>query len=177
MLIEKLNLGDHAIDFALNVGTFDVAMLTAEKLSDARIPEIHLRQAMHLEDQGDFLKAEEHFINASTSDFKPFPILDESLSNHRPFLLLGKPLEAIEMFVHVHEWEKAIRLAETFMPTHLPTIFIKRGEVCAKAEDFETAEIFFLKAHRPELAIDMYKVTKRYKIQLAKLFVSACLNV
>jgi hypothetical protein len=68
-----------------------------------KLHEVHLQYAMALEDEGHFEKAEVEFIAAQ------------------------KPREAIDMFVHQREWERAVVIATNHDPAALPVIYTAQG--------------------------------------------------
>lgn len=63
-LLKKLGLVDHAIDYAMDSCAFPHAFDIARACAQHKLPEIHLKYAMYLEDEGHFKEAEEEFINA-----------------------------------------------------------------------------------------------------------------
>lgn len=68
-----------AFDFA-----FDLCRLEAKN----RLPSVHFKLAQQLEEEGEFEKAEMHYIKS------------------------GKPREAILMYIHDQNWESAERIAK-----------------------------------------------------------------
>ena len=125
------------------------------------MPDIHLKNALYLEDEGKFDEAEGEFIAA------------------------GKPKEAVLMHVHQQNWDSAQRVAETHCPDSVADVLVGQVEYgilcilldrffflqnCPQArsaferKDFQKAETFLLRAERPELAAKFYKVS--YSIQI-----------
>merc|ERR550514_1370388 len=85
----KHGLIDIAIDYAVEHGNFDHAFqLASHSSAKHKIPDIHLKRALALEDDEQFKQAEEEFLKAS------------------------KPKEAIDMYVHQRDWTSAMRVAE-----------------------------------------------------------------
>lgn len=72
----KNGLIEAAIDFEANQEKFDQAFSLANSHAKYKLPEVHLKYALHLEDENRFKEAEEEFIKAN------------------------KPQEAINMYEH-----------------------------------------------------------------------------
>uniref|UniRef100_A0A8C2G6B9 Intraflagellar transport protein 172 homolog n=1 Tax=Cyprinus carpio TaxID=7962 RepID=A0A8C2G6B9_CYPCA len=140
-LLSKFGFLESAIDFAadnygfqsLNFYTFDFAFELARLAMKPKIPDIHLKNAMFLEDQGKFNEAETEFIKA------------------------GKPKEAVLMHVHNKDWSNAQRVAEAHDPESVADILVSQAKFCFDQKEFQKAEAFLLRAQRPELAIKYYK--------------------
>jgi intraflagellar transport protein 172 len=97
------------------------------------LPDVYLKHALLLEDDEKCDKAEEEFLKA------------------------GKPKEAIDMYLHQHDWENAIRVAESFDSSSVSAVFLAHAAVCAESKDLSKAEELFLAASRPDLALSMYQ--------------------
>ncbi|KAJ3607079.1 hypothetical protein NHX12_026594 [Muraenolepis orangiensis] len=132
-LLNKFNLIDYAIDFASNNCSFDFAFELARLASKQKLPEVHLKHAMYLEDESKFLEAESEFIKA------------------------GKPKEAVQMYVHNQDWSSAQRVAEGHDPDSVEEVLVGQAKFCFDQKDFQKAEAFLLRAQRPELAVKYYK--------------------
>ena len=133
-LLQKFGLVDQAIDYAVESGAFDHAFdLAHNSRLTQKLLEVHLKYAMFLEDEGRFKEAEDEFIKAE------------------------KPKEAIDMYVHQHEWNAALNVAENFDAQSIPDIFVAHGRVLAEQKDFQQAESLFIEGKEAELAIQMYK--------------------
>ena len=63
--------------------------------------QVQLKHAMFLEDEGRFRDAEESFIK------------------------VGKPREAIDMYVHQQDWAAALRVADLCDPAAMPDILVR----------------------------------------------------
>ena len=122
---------------------FELANHSAPK----KLPEVHLKHALFLEDDERFGEAEEAFINA------------------------GKPKEAIDMYVHQQDWASAMRVAESHDPTTLGDVLVAQARTKADAGNFRSAEELYLSASRPELALVMYQEADRWPeaLKLAQL--------
>ena len=64
-LLTKFGLLDSAIDYAAENCAFEFAFDLAKTAMKTKMPEIHLKYAMYLEDEGKFKEAEAEFVKAS----------------------------------------------------------------------------------------------------------------
>ncbi|XP_051816621.1 intraflagellar transport protein 172 homolog [Acanthochromis polyacanthus] len=132
-LLNKFGLLDYAIESASNNFSFDFAFDLARLSCKEKIPEIHLKHAIYLEDEGKFPEAEAEFIKA------------------------GKPKEAVFMYVHNKDWASAQRVAEGHDPESVSEVLVGQAKFCFEQKDFQKSEAFLLRAQRPELAVKYYK--------------------
>ncbi|XP_030200601.1 intraflagellar transport protein 172 homolog [Gadus morhua] len=132
-LLNKFSLTDYAIDFASDNCSFDFAFELARLANKQKVPEIHLKHAMYLEDEGKFQEAESEFIKA------------------------GKPKEAVLMYEHNQDWAGAQRVAECHDPDSVGEVLVGQAKSCFDQKDFQKAEAFLLRAQRPQLAVQYYK--------------------
>ncbi|XP_051954406.1 intraflagellar transport protein 172 homolog [Xyrauchen texanus] len=132
-LLNKFGMLETAIDFAADNCSFDFAFELARLSMKQKIPDVHLKKAMFLEDQGKFTEAETEFIKA------------------------GKPKEAVLMHVHNKDWSNAQRVAEAHDPESVADILVSQAKFCFDQKEFQKAEAFLLRAQRPELAVKYYK--------------------
>ena len=131
--LTKHGLVDAAIDHATESGAFDMAFELANSCMQKKLPDVHLKHALFLEDDERYKEAEEAFIKAN------------------------KPKEAIDMYVHQQDWESAVRIAENYEPAAVPDVYIAQARVRVDAREFKSAEELFLAASRPDLALAMYQ--------------------
>ncbi|MBN3325630.1 IF172 protein, partial [Atractosteus spatula] len=132
-LLNKFGLLDTAIDFAADNCSFDFAFELARLSMKHKIPDIHLKNAMFLEDEGRFTEAEAEFIKA------------------------GKPKEAVLMYVHNQDWNSAQRVAEAHDPDSVGDVLVGQAKFAFDQKEYQKAEAFLLRAQRPEIAIKYYK--------------------
>lgn len=137
-LLNKLGLIEPAIDYAIETGAFDHAFELAKSCLPKKLPEIHLKHALALEDDERFKEAEEEFVRAN------------------------KPREAIEMYIHQQDWEAAMRVAEKFDPSAVPDVCVAEARAHADRGDHAKAEELFLLAAKPELALTMYQELRQW---------------
>jgi intraflagellar transport protein 172 len=124
-LLNKHGLLEPAIDYAMESGAFDHAFELAKDSMPKKVPEVHLKYALLLEDEERFQEAETEFIHAN------------------------KPREAIDMFIHQQSWVDALRVAERFDPSAVPDVYAAQGKAAAERGDFVRAEEMFVAASKP----------------------------
>uniref|UniRef100_A0A7S2RUI0 Intraflagellar transport protein n=1 Tax=Mucochytrium quahogii TaxID=96639 RepID=A0A7S2RUI0_9STRA len=132
-LLTKLGLIEQAIDYAIETSSFQEALQLAKNSLPARVPEVHLKHALYLEDEERFTEAEGEFIKA------------------------GKPKEAIEMYNHQQDWPNAMRVAERYDPSSISDVLVAQAKLAVECKQFSNAEMLFLNAKKPEFALYMYQ--------------------
>uniref|UniRef100_A0A8C4WQ59 Intraflagellar transport protein 172 homolog n=1 Tax=Eptatretus burgeri TaxID=7764 RepID=A0A8C4WQ59_EPTBU len=132
-LLKKLGSLEKAIDCAANQGEFEFAFDLLKGATKSKLPDIHLKYAVSLKNQGKFKQAEEEFIKT------------------------GKPKEAVLMYIDHQEWDTAQRVAEAHDPSSIPEVLVGQAHAALKQKDFSRAESYLLRAQRPELAVMYYK--------------------
>ena len=132
-LLNKFGLIEQAIDYAIESGAFMHAFELTRNSMKEKLPEVHLKYAMFLEDEGRFPEAEEEFIRA------------------------GKPKEAVDMYTHQQEWGAALRIANEYEPKAVPEVYEAQVRLLAEARDYPKAEALCVQSKMPETAIKMYK--------------------
>ncbi|EFJ49307.1 intraflagellar protein IFT172 [Volvox carteri f. nagariensis] len=132
-LLKKMGLLDQAIEYAVESGAFAQAFEMTRAGAKHKLPEVHLKYAMFLEDEGRFQEAEAEFIAAD------------------------KPKEACDMYMHNQDWDAAMRIAERYDPTMVSEILVAQARVAMERKQWLPAEGLFIKAKRPEAALKMYR--------------------
>ncbi|XP_076806393.1 intraflagellar transport protein 172 homolog [Clavelina lepadiformis] len=132
-LLTKFGLLDAAIDYAADNCAFDFAFDLAKTGMESKMPDIHLKYAMYLEDEGKFPEAEAEFIKAD------------------------KPKEAVLMYVHNQDWDGAQRVAQSHDPDSVNDVLIGQARVAFEQKEFQQAEAYLLRAQRPDLTVKYYK--------------------
>ncbi|OWF38575.1 intraflagellar transport protein 172 homolog [Mizuhopecten yessoensis] len=132
-LLNKFGLLEAAIDYAAENCAFDFAFELARLANKNKLPDIHLKHAMYLEDEGRFADAEREFIQAQ------------------------KPKEAVLMYVHNQDWDSAQRVAESHDSDSVADVLVGQARFAFEEKDFTRAESYLLRAQRPELAVKYYK--------------------
>ncbi|XP_039273606.2 intraflagellar transport protein 172 homolog [Styela clava] len=132
-LLSRFGLLEAAIDYASENCSFDFAFDLAKTGMKSKMGDIHLKNAMFLEDEGKFPEAESEFVKAE------------------------KPKEAVLMYVHNQDWDNAQRVAQKHDPGSVNDVLIGQARVAFEAKDFQRAEAFLLRAQRADLAVKYYK--------------------
>lgn len=132
-LLTRFGLLEAAIDYAAENCAFEFAFELSKSAMKNKLPEIHLKHAMYLEDEGKFREAEAAFITAN------------------------KAKEAVLMYVHNQDWDSAQRVAEQHDPDSVSDVLIGQARQAFEQKEYQKAESFLLRAQRPEIAIRYYK--------------------
>ncbi|XP_069742704.1 intraflagellar transport protein 172 homolog isoform X3 [Narcine bancroftii] len=132
-LLNKFGLLETAIDYAADNCSFEFAFELSRLSMKNKIPDIHLKYAMYLEDEGKFQEAENEFIKA------------------------GKSKEAVLMYVHNQDWDAAQRVAEVHDSDSIADVLVGQARFAFDQKEYQKAEAFLLRAQRPELAVKYYK--------------------
>ena len=129
-LSRKLGQG---IDYACESYQFEFAFELARLAAQHKTPDIHVKYAMALEDEGKFKESESHFVKG------------------------GKPKEAVLMYVHNQDWDSAQRVAEQHDEDSVADVLVGQAKVAFEAGDLQKFEGLLLRAQRPELAVKQYR--------------------
>lgn len=136
-LLSRLGYLDACLQMTSEAGQFNWALEVAKYAGIEQQREVHYRYAMVLEDEGRFSEAEREFLKA------------------------GKAMEAVQMYIHTRDWQAAEDVAQNHCPEGLSQVLVARASEAVEARDFTSAESFLLRAYKPEIIINHYKV--RYK--------------
>ena len=90
----------HTLYTCLIHSSFEFAFSIARIALRSKLPDIHLKHALYLEDEGKYDEAEGEFIAA------------------------GKPKEAVLMHVHQQNWDSAQRVAEMHCPDSVADVLV-----------------------------------------------------
>ncbi|XP_066969064.1 intraflagellar transport protein 172 homolog [Macrobrachium rosenbergii] len=137
-LLNKFGLLEQCIDYACESMQFEFAFELARTAMKQKVPDIHYKCAMALEDDGKYSEAESEFIQA------------------------GKPKEAVLMYVHAQDWESAQRVAEAHDPDSVGDVLVGQAKVAFSERDYPRAEALLLRAQRPELAVKFYRDSNQW---------------
>ncbi|ESP05446.1 hypothetical protein LOTGIDRAFT_228027 [Lottia gigantea] len=132
-LLNKYGLLEAAVEYATENCAFEFAFDLARMAMKEKMPEIHLKYAMFLEDEGKCAEAEAEFIKAN------------------------KPKEAVLMYVHSQDWDAAQRVAEAFDPESVSDVLVGQARFAFDEKEFAKAESYLLRAQKPELAVKFYR--------------------
>lgn len=131
-LLLRQGLVEAALEYEVERNNFEEAFRLAENNCRHKLPDVHLRYALFLEDENRFKEAEEEFIRA------------------------GKSNEAINMYEHQKDFYSALRIAKQFEPASVPNILYNQGKYHQERKEFQKAEQCFISAKQPEQAINLY---------------------
>lgn len=138
-LLARLGLMEQAIDYACDTGDWERALEMAGRHGKGeKIPIVHFKRAMKLEDMGQYAAAEAAFIAAE------------------------KPREAVEMHLHLKDFASALRVAEGYDPASVGDVLEGQARAAVEAREYSRAEGLFLDAKRPELAIEAWFEARQY---------------
>ncbi|KAG7173582.1 Intraflagellar transport protein 172-like [Homarus americanus] len=137
-LLNKFGLLEQCIDYACESMQFEFAFELARIAMKNKVPDIHYKCAMALEDDGKYGEAESEFIQAV------------------------KPKEAVLMYVHAQDWESAQRVAEAHDPDSVGDVLVGQAKVAFSDRDYPRAEALLLRAQRPELAVKFYRDSNQW---------------
>ncbi|KAM3727543.1 Intraflagellar transport protein [Dirofilaria immitis] len=145
-LLQKFKLLDESIDYACENGAFDFAFDLCRLEAKNRLPSVHFKLAQQLEEEGEFEKAEMHYIES------------------------GKPKEVILMYIHDQDWENAERIAKQYCPEALSDVYTRQARMAIEQKDFTCAESCLLRINRPEIILRYYKESGMWQdaIRIAK---------
>ncbi|KAL3991031.1 WD domain G-beta repeat family protein [Acanthocheilonema viteae] len=138
-LLQKFKLLDESIDYACENGAFDFAFDLCRLEAKNRLPSVHFKLAQQLEEEGEFEKAEMHYMEG------------------------GKPKEAVLMYIHDQDWENAERVAKQYSPEALSDVYIRQARMAIEHKDFTCAESCLLRANRPEIILRYYKESEMWQ--------------
>lgn len=133
-LLMRLNYLDPCLQLACEASLFEWALEIAKYGTVDQKKEVHYRHAMALEDEGRFVEAEKEFVQA------------------------GKVTEAVQMYIHNRDWESAEDVAQSHSQEAVAQVLIARAAEAAEGQDYATAEALLLRAHKPDMIIEHYKV-------------------
>eukprot|EP00927_Polykrikos_kofoidii_P024133 TRINITY_DN22013_c0_g1_i2.p1 TRINITY_DN22013_c0_g1~~TRINITY_DN22013_c0_g1_i2.p1 ORF type:complete len:1608 (-),score=419.80 TRINITY_DN22013_c0_g1_i2:44-4867(-) len=135
-LLAKHGLIEIAIDYAVEHSNFGHAFELATLSAKHKLPDIHLKKALALEDDEQFKLAEEEFIKAN------------------------KPKEAIDMYTHQRDWVSAMRVAEAHERDSIKDVMVHNAKDLVDQNNLAAAENLFIQAGKPEMAVQAYSAKR-----------------
>ena len=78
------------------------------------------------------------------------------------FIDAGKPKEAVEMYLHLSNYNAAMRVAEAHEPSVVPKIRCHQAAAEAQRGNLARAEQLYIQARQPGKALDMYMQAQRW---------------
>ncbi|KAI6244211.1 Intraflagellar transport protein osm-1 [Aphelenchoides fujianensis] len=134
-LLQSYGLLEDAIDVGTEKNEFEFVFELCRLGATHRLPEVQLKYAEHLEDEGDFARAEQFYLQAGRRERPPL------------------------MYLHNQQWEDAERLATTHTPDLLNEIYIGIARAALEAKDHQRSESYLLRANRADIILKYYKET------------------
>lgn len=133
-MLLKFNMPEGAVDFAIEIRQFRRAEEICRSSGlKKKLPEVYLKHAMYLEDEGKYQQAEAEFIKG------------------------GSPKDAVDMYVNIADWPNAMRVAEAHDPGSITEVFEAQARAAVEAKDYPAAEKFYVLAKKPEVMAKVYK--------------------
>ena len=132
-LLNKLGHADQALELACEQHAYEFAFDIARLLLKEKLPEVHYKYALHLEDERRYAEAEAEFLKAK------------------------RPRDAVLMYVQIKDWDRAQRIAQANDKALLNDVLIGQAKQAFDNNDFARAEGYLLQAQRPDLAVKLYK--------------------
>jgi intraflagellar transport protein 172 len=180
--LESRGLQEESVKYAIQQGKFAEAFNIAEKLARHMLPYIHEQYAMAEEDAGcvsRVLLATECFVNSLlclTQLRLSLTLIVATLSSltlcfnfnrrfqhaEEEFLKANKPREAIEMYLHLADYARAMHIATSHDPQAVLIIHEKQAAAAAEQSNFKLAETHYVSAKMAESAVKMYQGVGKY---------------
>jgi intraflagellar transport protein 172 len=142
-MLMSMGLVEAAIDIEIDKREFDNAFDIANKHAKYRVPYVHLKYAMHLEDMKKYHDAEEHYIKANQVE------------------------DVIQMYESQYDFQSALRVARQHDPTYVPKIHFNQGNFHLERREYSKAETSFVNSKQPEIMINAYRKLKMMKEAIA----------
>ena len=133
----KNGLIDAAIDFEANRKNFDEAFSLAAQAIYKK-PDVHLKYALHLEEEQRFKEAEDQFIMAN------------------------KPQEAVSMYEHAKDWHSALRVSRQYLPESVEQVYVNQARYFKERQQIQEAEKAYINAKQPEEAVRAWMDIKNF---------------
>jgi len=132
-MLLSMGLGDAAIDILCENREFEEAFKIAKQFEAYKIPAVHFRYAIYLEEEKRYHDAEEHYIKA------------------------GQISEVIQMYEHIGDFQSALRVARQHGDTAIVrAIYLNQGKHFLSAKDYAKAETCFLNAKEEREMVKYY---------------------
>ena len=142
-MLMSMGLVEAAIDIEVDKKDFDHAFSIANQHAKYRVPYVHLKYAMYLEDEKRYHDAEEHYIKANQVE------------------------DVIQMYESQYDFQSALRVARQHDPQYVPKIYFNQGNFFLERREFNKAETCFVNSKQPEIMINAYRKMKMIKEAIA----------
>ena len=67
-------------------------------------------------------------------------------------------MEAVQMYIHTRDWDAAEDVAQNHCQEGLSQVLVAKASESIEKQDYIAAESLLLRAHKPEIIINHYKV-------------------
>lgn len=109
------------MEYYVDKNDFNEAFKTAQSSAKHKISDVHIKYALHLEDEKRYKEAEEHFK------------------------LGGQPQEAISMYEHMGDFHSALQIARQYdTPQNISNLMLKQAKSFIDLNDFAKAEATYI---------------------------------
>jgi hypothetical protein len=120
-----------------------------------KLLDLQLQWAQHCEEKGEYDEARVHYVNGNMAkeavDMYILPLKSLSLKYFQLLTLFRR-------FLRAHNLPKAIETAERYAPEELQRVLLMHAEHLFETKDFGNFEAIVIRAEKPEIAIELYKV-------------------
>jgi intraflagellar transport protein 172 len=131
-MLLSMGLGEACIDILCDSKDYEAAFKLSEQHERYKIPDVHLRYAMELEDEKRYHDAEEHYIKANQVQ------------------------EVIQMYEHIGDYQSALRISRQHDPSSVVNIYFNQGKHFLISKEYVKAEICFVNAKQAEYMVKIY---------------------
>ena len=128
----QMGMIDALIDIEIANNNFDEAKKLAKQHAKYKLPDVHYKYAIVLEDERRYHESELEFIEA------------------------GQPMEAIKMYEYIFDFMSALRVARQHSPENILPIFLNQGKYMLEKKDFKKAEFCFVSGKKPDIMAAYY---------------------
>ena len=142
-MLMSMGLVEAAIDIEVYKKDFDNAFSISNQHAKYRVPYVHLKYAMYLEDEKRYHDAEEHYIKANQVE------------------------DVIQMYESQYDYQSALRVARQQDTQYVPKIYFNQGTYYLERREFNKAETCFVNSKQPEVMSNAYRKMKMIKEAIA----------
>ncbi|CAJ0583687.1 unnamed protein product, partial [Mesorhabditis spiculigera] len=122
-LLTRFNMLSDAIDFAIENGAFDFAFDLAKLGMKERLPEVHTRIAVQMEEEGRLEEAAKHYIEGGKAEEAVAMFIhDQDWTNAEKIANAGRPDIIMRYFKEQAMWPDALRIAKEYLPNQLSSL-------------------------------------------------------
>jgi len=137
-----MGLIDVLIDILLEKKSFETALQLANSSCKEKIFDVYTKFGIELEKNKNYDRAEEYYLHAS------------------------QPQRCIQMYIQIHEFNSALRIARQYDSTLIPSIYMAQAKIFLDKKDYVKAELCLVKANKPEDMVDIYLKENKFDLAL-----------